>query len=341
MSKRFISVEPSVSDYWRAVVLFGKNTASYKFALAKSLINFAEKQKTNISLDDIALEFSKNICMHLKKNDRQGTNPSNSFLDKCRAFNASEVTIGKLISATKKDGFRYVFDAFHNISGGKLPLEFYKNDTTNSGKIILHDNIFKLLETTNLNDLNDEVEARWSLVEIAWKLKLSNSVIALNYDRDGESFFESDKNRRTSITSARGSLNGYQKGHCFYCASEISIQSGNINLAEVDHFLPHMLGSVFPEINYDGVWNLVLACQDCNRGSGGKFEKIPEINLLERLYIRNTFLIESHHPLRETLILQTGKTDRARTAFLNKVYNMAETRVINKWSPETKKEPLF
>lgn len=35
----FVDVEPTLENYWRAIILFGKNTASYKFALAKSLID--------------------------------------------------------------------------------------------------------------------------------------------------------------------------------------------------------------------------------------------------------------------------------------------------------------
>lgn len=33
----FYEIEPSLENYWRAVILFGRNVASYKFALAKSL----------------------------------------------------------------------------------------------------------------------------------------------------------------------------------------------------------------------------------------------------------------------------------------------------------------
>lgn len=338
MAKRFISAQPSLSEYWRAVILFGKNTTCYKFALARSLLNFAEQQRTSISLDDIALEFSKNVCLHLKNNDRQGTNSSNSFLDKCRSYNASQANIDELISVTKKQGFNYVFDRFHNLTGDKLPLEFYRKDGANSGNIILDDNIFKLLETTSLNDLDEEVESRWRLVETAWKLKLSNNVVAVNYDRDSENFFKSDKERRKSVTSARGALNGYQKGECFYCPSKISIQPGSVNLAEVDHFLPHTLGKKFPTINYDGVWNLVLACQKCN---GSKSDKVPDKKFLDWLYARNNWLMESDRPLRETLILQTGKTDKERFNYLQKVYNLAETSLIIYWSPEQDKEPLF
>jgi hypothetical protein len=45
--------------------------------------------------------------------------------------------------------------------------------------------------------------------------------------------------------------------------------------------------------------------------TGNPQEFLP-FGLLERLSRRNEFLIESHHPLRETLILQTGHTVQAR-----------------------------
>jgi hypothetical protein len=31
-------VHPSLDNYWRAIILFGRNVASYKFALGKSLL---------------------------------------------------------------------------------------------------------------------------------------------------------------------------------------------------------------------------------------------------------------------------------------------------------------
>ena len=112
-------------------------------------------------------------------------------------------------------------------------------------------------------------------------------------------------------------------------------------MADVDHFLPHKLGDFYDQINLDGIWNLVLSCKDCNRGKLGKFQKIPTINFLDRLHKRNSFFIDSHHPLRETLILQTGKTNTIRMGFLNKVYNLAEVSIINKWSPQIESKPLF
>jgi hypothetical protein len=63
--------------------------------------------------------------------------------------------------------------------------------------------------------------------------------------------------------------------------------------------------------------------------------------LLSRLSKRNEFLIASHHPLRETLISQTGKTASERRSFLNDFYNRAEARLFNPWKPEPRDIAAF
>ena len=55
----FVDVEPTLENYWRAIILFGRNTASYKFALAKSLIDVSLDSKSDlITLDDLALPYA-------------------------------------------------------------------------------------------------------------------------------------------------------------------------------------------------------------------------------------------------------------------------------------------
>ena len=63
----FRESNPSLDSYWRSIILIGRNVASYKFALAKSLYELAENETTFISLEDLAKPFSKNICEHLDK----------------------------------------------------------------------------------------------------------------------------------------------------------------------------------------------------------------------------------------------------------------------------------
>ena len=156
-------------------------------------------------------------------------------------------------------------------------------------------------------------------------MNMSKQLIQVNYDHDLNLLFTRDRqNRRVDLSSSHDSLNGYQKGKCFYCFGQISLNPESPDFTDVDHFLPHVLGQYMRQINIDGVWNLVLSCQSCNRGEGGKFDRLPHINYLKRLHTRNEFLINSHHPLKETLIQQTGKSEEKRGKFLNANYQEAQ-----------------
>ena len=186
------------------------------------------------------------------------------------------------------------------------------------------------------------------MVEKAWELNISKGLISVEFDQDTKQLFTKDtKHRRINITSSRGALNGYQKSRCFYCFTEISVASNDVMLADVDHFFPHTLkaqvataGCCRP-VNVDGVWNLVLACSNCNRGIDGKAAKVPNIELLKRLHTRNEYLIGSHHPLRETLINQTGRNEKTRQQFLQKSFNFSKEHLIHVWQPRQQGNSLF
>jgi len=141
------------------------------------------------------------------------------------------------------------------------------------------------------------------------------------------------QNRRVSITSSRDALNGYQKGRCFYCFRKISVDLFSLDLADVDHFFPFKLNTCATDKPINGVANLVLACKECNRGTSGKFDRLPSLPHLERLHFRNEYLIKSHHPLRETLMLQTGFSEQSRHSFLQSAYNCAKSTLVMNWTP--------
>ena len=226
------------------------------------------------------------------------------------------------------------------MKGAELPVKFYSVDK-NRKQLVLSDDLLELSSLRQFSSLAEEVDSRWSLVEAGWRMKINNRILRINYDSEQRSFYENDLLKRTNITSARSALNGYQKGHCFYCFNTVDIRTGSQHLAEVDHFIPHMLKGYLPDANLDGVWNLVLACKNCNRGHRGKFEKVPKPHLLERLHQRNSFLINSHHPLRETLIAQTGNINADRISFLRDTYNTACSNIIHTWEPEQVSPTLF
>ena len=153
------------------------------------------------------------------------------------------------------------------------------------------------------------------------------------YDESSSTLFLPDKSmRRVSVTGCRDALNGYQQGRCFYCSAPITLLQGDAQ-ADVDHFFPHLLRRTNLGAAVNGIWNLVLACWACNRGPSGKFARVPARHLLERLHVRNEFLIGSHHPLRETLIQQTGRTTLTRQAYLTAFDRAAHSNLIHRWQP--------
>ncbi len=72
MSISFQENDPSLESQWRAIILFGKNSATYKFAFGKILLELASKETNTFSLKEISPLFVNTILEHLKKNDKQG-----------------------------------------------------------------------------------------------------------------------------------------------------------------------------------------------------------------------------------------------------------------------------
>ena len=338
----FIATEPTLENHWRSIILFGKNTASYKFALAKSLIELGELPNNDlITLDELSEPFSRHLCEHLKQADKQGSRPIGVFLEACRQFNSGEITQNKLLEITRQYGFKNVIDAFHNVNSSEIPKRFFVDERKSARGIRLTDDIYELFTNSSKEMLSQETEARWRLVETSWELGINRNMIAVNATPEDDILFTTISNRRTNITSCRDALNGYQKGRCFYCFQNISVVSGDDRLADVDHFLPNALKLVSPSVNWDGIWNLVLACQDCNRGPSGKFTRVPELSFLDRLYRRNEYLITSHHPLRETLMQQTGNNPKQRQNMLQSMYTEALSYLIHKWAPKASGDSRF
>ena len=337
--RKFIDTDPTLDSYWRSIILFGRNVATYKLALGRALLNISNSKNDLIKLEDLAVPYAQYICEHLKQHERQGLAEGSPFLDACRKFNQKEIAKDQLIHQTCKHGFQYVLDKFHNVSGGKIKHDFYIDERKTNKGIRVTDNLRKIAGTDSLEILDDEAESRWRLVETAWGLGISPHLISIDYDPADEQLTTEYKKKRVTVTSCRGALNGYQKGVCFYCFAPIDIHK-NINV-DIDHFFPFRLGRDGILRNIDGVWNLVLACKECNRGESGKFDRIPSLQLLERLDRRNEYLIESNHPLRDTLIAQTGATTKARHSFLQGCYDMAKISLLHTWFPDPKGKATF
>jgi hypothetical protein len=271
MSAEFFAHDPSEETCWRAVVLFGRNVASYKFALAKSLLELTSRRDDLLRLDDLAPVYAAHLCAHLKASEKQITASSSQFLDACRSSNAGEISESQLTEATVRLGFQNVIDAFHVVNQADVPIRFFLDERKSAKGIRLTESLLSMAQAATATDLEAEIEARWRLVESAWSLGLTPHALAVQHVPESSMLVMRGGERRVDVTSARSALNGYQKGRCFYCFDGIRITESDAGLADVDHFFPHVLGPELPAVPINGVWNLVLACADCNRGVGGKF----------------------------------------------------------------------
>lgn len=334
-------INPSLEAYWRSIILFGRNAASYKFALAKSLLELSEKNEVNIRLEDLAEPFSRHICQHLEKAQIQGTSKTSKFLSGCKDYNDGRISKGELLDLTYRYGFENVIDAFHVVNRQETDIKFYEKDYRKNKKIILRDELFEVAQDYG-KDLFRETESRWRLVETAWELGVNPNLLVVKFDKNDQGLFVVDNAlKRKDISSIRSSLNGYQKGACFYCNGHYEIEKKHKNICEVDHFYPHILKQeLYKEVNLDGVWNLVLACKECN---SRKSARIGHKKYLEKLFRRNEYLILSHNPLRETLMNQTGRNFTQRLKFFRNLDRRVEALVPSKyrWEIKNKNIELF
>jgi HNH endonuclease len=245
------------------VLLFGRNVASYKFALAKTLLDLANRADDRVLLEELAAPFARYVCEHLRLVDKQTTSPSSKFLDTCRAFNQGELSEDRLIETTARLGFNNVIDAFHVVGAGPISVRFFE-DERKSGRgraaIRLRDDLRHLVGSAHGSALSDEAESRWRLVETAWALQLPRAGVAVQADAATNLLFI-ERVRRVNLTGVRAALNGYQQGRCFYCRDEISLST-----TDIDHFFPWVLKERGEMPDADGIWNLVLAPKQDQEG---------------------------------------------------------------------------
>jgi hypothetical protein len=215
------------------------------------------------------------------------------------------------------------------VGSGPVRIRFFADERAAGGvpAIRLTDELRRLAASLQGAGLADEAEARWRLVETAWALDLPHVGVAARADAAAGLLFV-ERVRRVDLTGVRAALNGYQRGRCFYCRVETPLAA-----ADVDHFFPWVLKERGAMPDADGVWNLVLACRRCNRGGRGKFAAVPAARLVARLHERNNWLVDSHHPLRETILLQTGADAEARASFLRARQRTALDALVHEWEP--------
>jgi hypothetical protein len=302
----------SAEDYWRAIVLFGLNTATYKIALGKCLITFAKQAKTSVSTPELSEAFFDLYSRRLVTNKPQLSHPGRlTVMERIVALhNAGQLNRNTAIERVEQDAFKDVLPRFHTLGDIHLPFKFYEHGHKG---LVLTDNCVQLFSSGDSDALGEELGSRWDLLEAAFEMKreqfdISNDVRWLYLSRGHE---------RTSITNTRPVLNGYQRGVCFYCGEDMGVAD-----VHVDHVIPRQF------IYNDNIWNLVLAHEFCNEQ---KSDALPGRQYVEKLIHRNELLIGSNHPIKNKLVGQLGSTSAQRQEFVHGVYDDARLVIRRTW----------
>lgn len=323
---------------FRTIMLFGKNVSTYKFALSYSLLN--QLPKSEIKLDDLTFDFIKELYRHYSLNSSQWTGGANSIT---KEFDEYRLTgnFQNLVENTQSSIYKYVLDAFHNIGGSNVKDEYMLFEKSRKGKnLVLTDNLNHILSNEDFKNLiKKENEGRWQIVEEAWKNNLSPNLLEYNKtDNNIYSFNIHNTNERINLRSAVNVLLPYQKGNCFYCNKKINPLALNheSDFPDVDHFWPFAFLAKYniSPLSVNGIWNLVISCRDCNRGSLGKFDSPPDKEYFQKLLSRNLLFAEEHrHSLKNSILISLNAKNsqdiNIRMTNLNNLFSL-----INGWKPK-------
>jgi 5-methylcytosine-specific restriction endonuclease McrA len=306
-------MELETEDFWRALILFGKNASTYKMALGKCLLSYSKQNKDKITLDDLALDFY-NLYVDRVKNKK----PQGAVLGR-KTYIEQEIegvlytgkSLEKALEVIKQKSLNdMVLKKFHNLNEQPIEIKFY-TVSENTNTINLNKKLLELANYDSNQFFQKEIDSRWALLEHAFhnihKIELLDADEYLKYVIHAE--------KRMPLTSLVNTLEGYQQGYCFYCGQ-------NLYDIEVDHVIP------YNAIKHNEIWNLVLSHSFCNQN---KSDNVPSLHYIEKLITRNEFFIHSSHPIKDTLIRKLGNSEQQRRNEIIRQYQYAKNLIVRMW----------
>jgi hypothetical protein len=298
------------ADYWKGIVLYGLNAATYKMAFARCLLGYAKTGQNEVQWDHLAESFYNQYYERLERNPM----PQQAIVGRLTVLEriVQEETAGRIsrsqaIERVALEGFNDVVPRFQTIGRDAHIAKdiFYETDFGKGLK--LKDNLLHLGGAL-FDELEKEVSARWNLLEGAFSITQSQESYALANDvRD---IYLQQGYERTPLTQNIPFLTGYQGNVCFYCGEELGDD------IHVDHVLPRQV------INHDEVWNLVLSHEHCNLQ---KSDKLVGPHFIEKLISRNENIMGSNHPWRRKIESQLGANTNARASSIRHHYEQVKT----------------
>lgn len=295
-------------EYWKALILYGLNQATYKIALGNTLLHLSKNGCTSVSWQELSRTFLEQYINRLSADEPspQQANPARlTVMERIvQGYQCGQLTFEQSIDQVGSGAFNDVIRRFHNL-GNKSAFQgmFYRFDFGN--EMVLTDELH-LISEAQLPDLEAEIMARWSLLEGAFSMQQTNfqlsNDIRLTYITNGY--------RRKDLTKNIPFLQGYQSNLCFYCGEPIFARD-----IHVDHVLPRQV------VQHDAIWNLVLGHSFCNEQ---KLDRLVGEHYIHKLIARNENIIGSNHPWKRRIISALGSTASKRSSTLRFHYEQVK-----------------
>jgi hypothetical protein len=299
-------IEFSPKDYWKVLILYGLNQATYKIALGKTLLALCANGQTKVSWENLSKEFLQQYLQRLQVEPmpQQSIPARQTVMERVvRLYHADKLTLDEAIQEVGANAFGDVVCRFDNLAGlESFKGRFYKFDF--GIELVLTDAIHSIAESF-MSELEEELDSRWGLLEGSFLIQQENYVLS----NDLRQTYLENGYKRKNITKNIPFLQGYQGNTCFYCGE--TINSDDIH---VDHVLPRQV------FHHDEIWNLVLSHSFCNEQ---KSDKLVGSHYIRKLIARNENIVGSNHPWKKKIMETLGKTSDARRSALEKHYNAA------------------
>ncbi|WP_051867984.1 HNH endonuclease [Vibrio sp. ER1A] len=299
-------------DFFKGIVLFGLNAATYKMGLAQTLLTASRHQQSEIEWGQLSELYFDFYMLRLTNNPMPQQGNPNRMTKMERIVKDHQLGVLKRSEAIQKVGdtaFDDVVPRFQTIGTDKSIVANHFYEIEMGKKLILKDSLLGL-NNSQLDTLGEEIDARWGLLEGAFSINQTDFELA----NDIREIYLKDGYERKALTNNIPFLSGYQGNTCFYCGEKMD---GDIH---VDHVLPRQV------LNHDEIWNLVLAHGDCNLL---KSDRLVGEHFITKLIARNENIMGSNHPWKAQIQVSLGTTPKRRSINLRRHYDNVKTVLGN------------
>jgi hypothetical protein len=201
---REVGEEPlGAIDYWRSIILYGLNTATYKLALAEALFLAQSRGETTLSYGQLGRLFYELYRERVQAGRPQLVTPGRETVVErvLRGIASGKYAEDEAVAMLARDAFGDVVPRFHTVGKAPIPVRFF--EATPSG-LVLTDALFRLWSDAVQPDaLRAETVARWDLLEGAFTVYRTRDTRLVN---DVLRYYLLRGHQRTDLTPLRPAL---------------------------------------------------------------------------------------------------------------------------------------